>query len=301
MPSVRTCIAPLAVWGLVLWTGSPAVLRVPPAHASDLSTCRYFSQLPDDCAGAVEKRFDNLRGYRYEEIDLYAKDAIKKIPYVSIYNTTGQNGGDDTRDSAPAAVVASLDPNMIARKYHALRVATTPPLVWTIDWLADRVGAVRNFEGLDAAWMGNRQASASELTGRKPPAPKPPAGKRHGARLSASTPAPEPAAEGYRPGFVARTSIKGFRKGSAVYLLDDPKGRTWVLVSYADKNLPGMTLEKLDTLGQVVDLPEGWKFRTARITKELVLEPKGGSIGRIEDDKDNVYNLTGPGQSNYVP
>ena len=301
MPPVRTCIVPLALCGLILWLAAPDVWEVRPAHASDRSACQYFSQLPDDCAGAGQKRFDNLRGYRYEEIDLYARDAIKKIPYVSIYNTTGQNGGDDTRDSAPAAVVASLDPNIVARKYHALRVATTPPLVWTVDWLADRVGTVRTFDGLDAAWMGNRQASATELSGRRPPAPRPAAARRHGAGLPDKTLSSKPAPEGYRPGFVARTSIKGFRKGSEVYLLDDPKGRTWVLVSYADKTVPGMTLDKLDTLGQSLDLPEGWKFRSARIPKELILEPKGGAIGRVEDDKGDLYDLTGPGQSNFVP
>jgi hypothetical protein len=301
MPSVRTRIAPLALLGLVLWLGAPGAWDVRPGRASDFSTCRYFSQLPDDCAGAVQKRFDKLRGYRYEEIDLYARDAIKKVPYVSIYNTTGQNGGDDTRDSAPEAVVASLDPNVVARKYHALRVATTPPLIWTIDWLADRVGTVRNFDGLDAEWMGNRQASDKDLAGRRPSAPKLPAARRHGSRLSADTVASRPAPEGYRPEFIARTSIKGFRKGSEVYLLDDPKGRTWVLVSYNDRNLPGMTLDKLDALGQVLDLPEGWKFRSAKIPKELVLEPKGGSVGRIEDDKGDVYDLAGPGQSNFVP
>ncbi len=289
MPSVGTRIAVLTIGGLVLGLGLPAGSRVPPARAADSSICKYFSQLPDDCARAEQRRFDNLRGYRYLEIDLFAKDALKKIPYVSVYNTTGQNGGDDTRDSAPEPLVQKLDPAKIAKQYQALRVTTTPPLIWTIDWLADRVGAVRTFDGLDAAWMGNSQAPASKLVAL--PAVKPRAGK-----LS-----PKPVAEGYRPGFVARTSIEGFKKGSKVYLLDDPKGRTWVLVSYTDKNSPEIGIDKLDSLGESLEPPQGWKFRAATIPKELVLEPKGGSAGRIEDDKGNVYRLTGPGQSNFVP
>ncbi len=79
----------LSAWG----TGTPAI--------ADRSTCKYFSQLPDDCAAAEQRKYDNLRGYRFEEIDLYARDVIKKVLYVSIYNTTGENAGDDTRDSAP--------------------------------------------------------------------------------------------------------------------------------------------------------------------------------------------------------
>lgn len=293
MPTVRTRIACLMLCGLALGAGPR---NASPAWA-DSTTCKYFSQLPDDCAGAEQRRFNNLRGYRYMEIDLYATDALKKILYVSIYNTTGQNDGDDTRDSAPKAVVDSLDPKKIAKQYHALRVTTSPALTWTVDWLADRVGAVRNFGGLDAAWMGNSQTSGSSLVAHTPSA----AGQLVGKRLAANKLSPKPPSEGYRPGFVARTSIEGFKKGSEVYLLDDPKGRTWVMVSYTDKNLPGMTVDRLDSLGGLLDLPQGWKFRTARIAKELVIEPKGGSAGRIEDDKGNIFRLTGPGQSNFIP
>jgi hypothetical protein len=293
MPTVGTRIACLTLCGFAVGAG---LKNAVPAWADSI-TCKYFSQLPDDCAGAEQRRFDKLRGDRYMEVDLYARDALKKIPYVSIYNTTGQNGGDDTRDSAPEAIVDSLDPNKIARQYHALRVTLSPPLTWTIDWLADRVGAVRNFDGLDAAWMGNSQTSGSSLVAHTPPAVL----QRAARRLAANKLSPKPPSPGYRPGFVARTSIEGFKRGSEVYLLDDPQGRTWVMVSYTDKNLPGMTVDRLDSLGGVLDLPQGWKFRTARIAKELVLEPKGGSEGRVEDDKGNVFRLTGPGQSNFVP
>ena len=31
------------------------------------------------------------------------------------------------------------------------------------------------------------------------------------------------------------------------------------------------------------------------------MEPKAGFVGVIEDDKGNVYQLTGPRQSNFVP
>ncbi len=301
MPSVGTHIAAPGLWGLVLALGLACVPAGQFAHATDMGTCKYFSQLPDDCAGAEQRRFDSLRGYRYIEIDLFARDALKKIPYVSVYNTTGQNGGDDTRDSAPQALIDKLNPALIARQYQALRVTASPPLVWTIDWLVDRVGAVRSFDGLDAAWMGNSQAPASALAARKPVTVSPAAERRSAGKSGADKPPLKAASDGYRPSPVARTAIKGFKKKSQVYLLDDPKGRTWVMVSYTDKNLPGMTVDKLNSLGDVLDLPEGWKFRTATIDKELVLEPKGGSAVRTEDDKENVYNLTGPGQSNFVP
>ena len=93
----------------------------------------------------------------------------------------------------------------------------------------------------------------------------------------------------------------GFKKGSVVYLLDDPKGRTWMMVSYTNKEAPDLTIDKLNSLGDLLKLPQGWKFRTATLTKELILEPKAGFAGIIQDDKANLYHLTGPRQTTFVP
>ncbi len=264
----------LAFCGLALGLGWPTVLT--PARAADWTTCKYFSQLPDDCARAQERKFGNLRNYRYVEIDLFARDALKQVLYVSIYNTTGLNGGDNSQDSAPTSLTAKLDPKKIAKQYQALLVRASPPRYWTLDWFTDRVGAVRNFDGLDAAWMGNSQAPGSAISAK-------------------------PGAEAYRTTLAARTSIEGFKKGSEVYLLDDPKGRTWVMISYTNKDIPGMTIDKLETVGDLIKAPQGWKFRTAVLKKDLILEPKSGFADITQDDKENLYDLTGPGQSNFTP
>ena len=91
---------------------------------------------------------------------------------------------------------------------------------------------------------------------------------------------------------VARTAAKGFKKGSKVYLLDDPKGRTWVMTSYTDKIVTELTIDKLETLGSLLTLPPGWKFRAAALDKELVLVAKSGSAATMQDDKENIYDLT---------
>ena len=73
-----------------------AICALPTLHGAALAegtACKYVSQLPDDCAGAVLRKYDNLRNYRYEEIDLFARDVIKKVLYVSSYNTTGLQWG----------------------------------------------------------------------------------------------------------------------------------------------------------------------------------------------------------------
>jgi hypothetical protein len=272
MPTVGSYRGGKITCGLVLALMALTALGVSMARAED---CRYFSALPDDCARARLRRFDGLRDYRYEEIELFAKDPLKKVLYVTVYDTTGLNGGDDSRDSAPASLAQNLDPKKIAKQYQALSVRIDPAYHWTIDWLADRVGNVRSFDGLNAAWMGNSLAPSAAISLK---------------------PTPHVA---YHPTSTARTAVAGFKKGSEIYLLDDPKGQTWVMVSY--KDMPGLTIDKLKSLGEVLKLPQGWKFRTVALSNELTLEPKAGSVGVIQDDEGNLYHLTGPRQSNFVP
>ncbi|RBP08603.1 hypothetical protein DFR50_12585 [Roseiarcus fermentans] len=260
-----------AVAWAALATGAAA-----PAVASDRSTCRYFSQLPDDCADAEQRKFDNLRGYRFEEIDLLARDVIKKVLYVSIYNTTGQNGGDETRDSAPEDAAGRVDPKKVAKQFQALSVQLSPPRYWALDWFADRVGAVRSFDGLDAAWMGNGAAAESRLSAKTPP-------------------------ERYHYQAFPRTAIEGFRKGGKVYVLDDPKGRAWVLSAFTAKATPNENDDDLASLGDRLKLPAGWKFRAVTLDRDLTLEARSGPSAAIEDELGDVYHLAGPGQSNFTP
>ncbi len=180
-------------------------------------------------------------------------------------------------NSAPAELAKRLDPKRIAKEYQALSARVNPPYYWTIDWLADRVGTIRSFDGLNAAWMGNSLAPNAAISPKATP----------------------PIA--YHPSLSARTAVQGFKKGSEIYLLDDPKGRTWVMVSYTNKDMPDLTIDKISSLGDLLKPPQGWKFRTATLPKELVLEPKAGLAGVIRDDKGNLYHLTGPRQSNFVP
>ena len=117
-------------------------------------------------------------------------------------------------NSARSRSATSSTPRRIAKQYKALAVSTSPPRYWTLDWIADRIGAVRNFDGLDAVWMG---------TARRPRQTSPPS--------RAPTPiAPCPPQE-------RRSRVS--KRDRTVYLLDDPKGRTWVMVSYTNKVVPG--------------------------------------------------------------
>jgi hypothetical protein len=166
MPTVCERRGGLIFYGLALGLRLLSGQSVPSAYGAEYEACKFFSQLPDDCAGAEHRKFDNLRNYRYEEIDLFARDPLKKLLYVSSYNTTGQNIGDDPRDSAPKPLAQSVDPKKVAKQYQAVSASISPPRYWTLDWLSDRVGAVRNFDGLDAAWMGNSIAPSAAASSK---------------------------------------------------------------------------------------------------------------------------------------
>jgi len=269
--AVRRALCAFAAGGIAF-----VGLAATPARAADATVCRYVSQLPDDCGGAFQHKYDNLRDERYVEIDLFAKDIFKKSLYESVYNTSGLNDPEEKKDSAPQPLLQALNPKAIAKQYQALAAAISPPRAWTIDWLSDRVGSARPFGGLDARWVGYRPAAEAAMSGK-------------------------PAPRAYRYFSVPRSAIEGFKKGSKVYLLDDPKGRTFVMRAYAEKDLKGLTSDDLDQLTDRLSLPAGWKFRTEVLKKDLILEPKSGTAGITEDDKENVYDLTGPGQSNYTP
>ena len=94
MPTVGNHRGGRTVRRLVLALMALTAPGVCPSRAED---CKYFSALPDDCAPATLRKFEGLRGYRYEEIELFAKDPLKKVLYVTVYDTTGLNGGDDLR------------------------------------------------------------------------------------------------------------------------------------------------------------------------------------------------------------
>ena len=107
-----------AVWREDCSCFPPKVSRcLMPKNANISARCPTIAPAPNS------ENIDNLRNYRYQEIELFAKDALKKLLYVSVYNTTGQNDADESRNSAPKALSDKLDPKRIAKQYQALAAA----------------------------------------------------------------------------------------------------------------------------------------------------------------------------------
>jgi hypothetical protein len=111
----------------------------------------------------------------------------------------------------------------------------------------------------------------------------------------------------YVPSLIRRSSVWTFKAGRSVCLLREPGGAVWVLQEYTKAVDPSLTPDNLDSLGKKYKtLPQGWKFETKILEKDLVLDTTkaGGWAAIIRDDLHGTYQGCGYGadtSANYVP
>ena len=68
-----------------------------------------------------------------------------------------------------------------------------------------------------------------------------------------------------------RTNTFFFNAGETVYELITPEGAVYTMFSLSLKIDPKNTIESLPTLGKRLTLPEGWKFRSRKLDKDMTL------------------------------
>ncbi len=69
-----------------------------------------------------------------------------------------------------------------------------------------------------------------------------------------------------------RSNSFKFNAGETVYELITPEGAVYTMFSLSLKIDPKNTIENLPTLGErLKKLPEGWKFRSRKLDKEMIL------------------------------
>jgi len=231
--------------------------------------------LPDDGAGATLKRFDNTRATRYSEVFLIGGDPATMNLQANVYNTYGLNDMQRTGDSSPDAMLANIDLDALEEQYDVLGVFLNGPRFWVLDWIEVPSGTERDFNGLQAAWVGMVDLSGMNLR--------------------------EKGGTAYQPTTIERKTEFGFSKGKPVFILDDPEGRSWVMKSAALMVDPGQEFDHLKDLGSRLKPAPGWKFRVQVLEKDLILRPESGVAGIVQDELGNIYDLTGPEYSNYKP
>jgi hypothetical protein len=103
--------------------------------------------------------------------------------------------------------------------------------------------------------------------------------------LSSMDPAP------YSVNKVTRHTVFVFDAGQDVYELQDPHGHRWVMQSWSQVVDPTLSRADLPGLADRLTLPEGWSYRTQRLTEELRVDTTSRAAQVTQDDLTNSYSL----------
>lgn len=159
---------------------------------------------------------------------------VVKKDAVEVFNTTGLN-------EAPPELWDAMNMERLAKEYGALRVQKNGPKYWLMDSQSLILGGTTSFDGLEARWAASLQPQLLGKAGAQP----------------------------YKIFTPKKTQKMVYEKGKPIFELVDPEGHAYVLQAHG----PQFTLESLSKLSeQMKKLPEGWRYRTRTLNKDLVLD-----------------------------
>ena len=235
------------------------------------------SSLPKDNANVQVEHLKNQNASRYAEIFLVGGNGLTKNLKANVYNTLLLNGYTEAnKDSAPQALAEAFNPEQVKKENHVLGSKLNGPKRWMLDWIEVPVGTERDFCGLKACWVAELSLKGMNL--------------KDESKMS------------YHPTTVQRKTKFGYNQGTTAHLIDDADGNTWIMKGFNEGLNPAMSYEQaVATLANRLTLPAGWKFRDKVLEQDLVLIPETGTARIMPDNLFNVYDITGPGYSNYKP
>lgn len=175
---------------------------------------------------------------------------------VDVYNTLGLN-------DCPQEDWDDLDAEALADDLGAVTVDTNGPRYWLIDHF-------KNSSRIDDT---PRQLGTTTMS--------------LAGQLSLER--GEEASETYVPRTVARNTVFVFRGGAAVHILTDPDGEEYWMQSYSQQIEPEQDLASLESLGDRLDLPEGWTYTTRLLAEDSTLEAVDDTAYVIADELGNTY------------
>lgn len=230
---------------------------------------------PKDDEKTTLLHFKNVRAQRYTEILLLWGNGITKNLVAGVYNTVGLNSPDGQGDSSPKELLDKVNIDVLKKQNDALGVIVNGPRLWCLDWIEVKSGKERDFNGLKAHWVMwfNVPKEMIEHEGGTP----------------------------YTTMGGIRNTQFGINAGSPAFMLDDPEGNSWVMKTASLIKDPNQKYEDLKNLGSRLKLPQGWKFRSLILEKDLILTSDNGNIRITQDELGNTYDRTGGPFSNYKP
>lgn len=185
----------------------------------------------------------NVRDYRYCEIIPIFREGTTIV--AEVYNTFGLN-------DCPTDLWNALDGDALAESYGAMDIRMNGPRFWVIDELigeeAAADGKVADFGGIEMILPGRVETKLREGS---------------------------VGSEFYTENEVERFTTYTFYAGELVYELVSPEGDVYRMQSYAQLVDENLTIDDLETLGDRLDLPEGWLYQASVLTDEEKLIADG--------------------------
>jgi haloalkane dehalogenase len=199
---------------------------------------------------------DHIRGARYCEI-LVVNGSLNNLT-AAVYNTIGCN-------ACPTAQWNAIDPDKLKKELSARAIVMNGPRYFLMDKIG-QTNAAPPTVTLGGLAMKKRATVPVSI---------------RNAMAGKSRP--------YEETTVKRSTEYVFNKGSRVYELVSPD-HTYIMQSYAQIVLPGLTETALNTLQTRLKLPSGWRYQTRLLTADLILKTIEGGEGHvIQDDLLNTY------------
>lgn len=205
---------------------------------------------------ASERLISDQRGVRYGEVlAVHARDdrLIAEVWGTQLLNDCPQDQWE------------ALDPVTIAEELGAVFVKLNGPRHWMLDGLGTKVAPVEPV-----------LHSFGELLTR---------------RIAVLDLGDDPQQRPYTVRHVDRGATFFFDAGKPVHELVDPDGTAYVMQAYCIGVDPTLTEADLPALGDRLQLPDGWSFRTRVLEEELVIDTTATVATVLQDELENTYTL----------
>ncbi|MEO1449126.1 MAG: hypothetical protein AAFV07_06330 [Bacteroidota bacterium] len=215
----------------------------------------YFeSPIPNDRQTQSESLvFKDFRDYRYCELLFSFENGADTT--TEVYVTMGLN-------DCPTEDWLDINAAELMDTFGATGIKANGPRYWIVNKMRNGEGDV----GYDkVGTFGNIQMS-----------------------LAAQIDGPIEEEKSYSEHIIKRWTTFKFKKNNRIYKLINPDGDVFVMQSYTTMVKGDLTIDALENLGQVLDVPDGWRFESEVLEEELELTSLGDAIV-IQDELENSY------------
>jgi hypothetical protein len=199
---------------------------------------------------------DDLRNVRYGEIVPVFRKGAKL--YIEVYNTVEHN-------ELPDDLWNTLDEDALAEQYGADVVLMNGPRYWVINAAEGNTdnlnNKIANFGGIEMKLVASLNETIFSMN----------LGEKF-----------------YTESYVERVTSWVYYEGNMVYELVSPDGDVYRMQAASQIIDPDLTIDKLEFLGDRLELPEGWSYRTRILSEDSVLDSNGLAT-IVQDEFINTY------------